>query len=261
MAVKFSGFARAGVAGLVVAFGVVPLGLLAVTSLGRSWFWPAVFPADWSLRAWRYLAAREAGVMDAAGASLAIAGVVSALSVLLALPAARALAEFEGRWRRPVTFALLLPVLAPPLAAAMGLHAVFLHLGIVDSAMAVVLVHLVPAVPYATLMLAGSFANLDPDREAQARSLGAGRRQVWARVILPAIAPGLAVAAAFAFLISWSQYLLTLLIGGGRVVTLPLVLVSFVRSGDETVGAAVSLLLVAPTLVVFGLVARHLRDW
>jgi putative spermidine/putrescine transport system permease protein len=55
--------------------------------------------------------------------------------------------------------------------------------------------------------------------------------------------------------------LLTLLIGGGRVVTLPLALVSFVRSGDETVGAAVSLVLVAPTLVVFGLVARHLKEW
>ena len=261
MAVTSSRVVRASLAGVVVAFGVVPLGVLAVTSVARSWFWPAMLPADWSLRGWRYLATREAGVMDAAGTSLAIAGAVSALSLLLALPAARALAAFDGRWRRPVTFALLLPVLAPPLAAAMGLHAVFLQLGMVDSVAAVILVHLVPAVPYATLMLAGSFANLDPDREAQARSLGAGPRQVWTRVILPAVAPGLAVAAAFAFLISWSQYLLTLLIGGGRVVPRPLALVSFVRSGDETVGAAVSMLLVAPTLVVFGLVARHLKEW
>lgn len=199
--------------------------------------------------------------MDAAAASLAIAGAVAAIATTLAVPAARAVASLDDRWRRYVTFALLLPVLAPPLAAAMGLHGVFLRLGLVDSSMAVVLVHLVPAVPYATLMLVGSFANLDPDYEAQARSLGATWRKVWGRVILPAIAPGLAVAVVFAFLVSWSQYLLTLMIGGGRVVTLPLAVVSFVRSGDEPVAAAASLLLVLPTLMAFGLVARHLRGW
>ena len=261
MALSAAAARRASLAGLAASFGVVPLALLAVTSLGRSWFWPAIVPPEWSLRAWRYLALPEAGVMEATATSLAIAATVSAIAIVLALPAARALATLDGPWRRLLTFALLLPVLAPPLAAAMGLHGVFLRLGIVDSLSAVVLVHLVPAVPYATLMLAGSFANLDADWEAQARTLGASRRRVWTLVILPAIAPGLAVAAAFAFLISWSQYLLTLLIGGGHVVTLPLALVSFVRSGDETVGAAVSLVLVAPTLVVFGLVARHLKEW
>jgi putative spermidine/putrescine transport system permease protein len=76
----------------------------------------------------------------------------------------------------------------------------------------------------------------------------------------PFIAPGLAVAAVFAFLISWSQYLTTLLIGGGRVMTLPLLLVSFQRGGDEAVTAALSLIFLAPTLIVFVTVARFLKN-
>jgi putative spermidine/putrescine transport system permease protein len=83
---------------------------------------------------------------------------------------------------------------------------------------------------------------------------------VWRHVTLPAIAPGMAVAFAFAFLISWSQYLLTLLIGGGRVLTLPLQLVAFQRGGDEAITAALSLLYLAPTGMVTLVVARCLKS-
>jgi putative spermidine/putrescine transport system permease protein len=109
-------------------------------------------------------------------------------------------------------------------------------------------------------MLVGSFSRLDPDLEAQARTLGANGIAVWRYVTFPALAPGLAVAASFAFLISWSQYLSTLLVGGGRIVTLPLALVAFQRSGDEAVTAALSLVFLAPTLFVFAVVARFLQQ-
>jgi putative spermidine/putrescine transport system permease protein len=142
----------------------------------------------------------------------------------------------------------------------MGAHALFLRYGLTDTLIGVSLSHLISTVPYATLMLTGSFSRLDPDYEAQARTLGAKTLDVWRRVTFPAIAPGLAVAASFAFLISWSQYLTTLLIGGGRVVTLPLTLVAFQRSGDEAIAAALSLVYLAPTVAAAFSVALFLRE-
>lgn len=260
-ATRASRFVAAGTLGALAFAAVGPLVLLAVTSMGRQWFWPALLPREWSLRAWSYLVAPEAGVLRALVTSLGLAITVAVISVAIALPAARALATLVGRARRFLHFTLLLPVLAPPLAAAMGLHAVFLRLGITDSYLGVGLVHLVPAVPYATLMLAGSVATLDPDVEAQARTLGAGRLDVWRRVLLPMLAPGLVVAAVFAFLISWSQYLLTLIIGGGRVLTVPLLLVSFVRGGDEAVGAALSLVFLTPPILLFAAAGRFLKEF
>jgi len=138
----------------------------------------------------------------------------------------------------------------------MGLHGMFLRIGLAETATGVVLAHLIPAIPYAILMLTGSFTRLDPDLEAQARTLGANSWQVLSRVTLPAIAPGLAVAASFAFLISWSQYLVTLLIGGGNTLTLPLILVSFQSGGDPAIAAALGLVFLAPAVFVFGTVAR-----
>ena len=107
--------------------------------------------------------------------------------------------------------------------------------------------------------LTGSFTRFDPDWEAQARTLGANSFAVWKNVTLPAIAPGLAIAAVFAFLISWSQYLLTVLIGGGQVLTLPLILVSFQRGGDEAITASLALVFLAPAVAAFALTARYLR--
>jgi putative spermidine/putrescine transport system permease protein len=248
------------VAMLIAALAAGPLLLLLVWSFARGWYWPALWPREWSGRAWAYVFSTAAELLTSLGHSLGIAVAVTCLSLLVAVPAARALAWREFRGQRAVLFALLLPVLAPPLAAMMGVHGMFLRLGLADTWLGVVLVHLISAVPYATLMLVGSFSRLDPDLEAQARTLGANGIAVWRYVTFPALAPGLAVAASFAFLISWSQYLSTLLVGGGRIVTLPLALVAFQRSGDEAVTAALSLVFLAPTLFVFAVVARFLQQ-
>ena len=238
----------------------LPLFLLVMRSLAKAWYWPALLPPDWSVRAWRYVFSPTADVWSALLTSSGIALLVTLLALMVALPAARVLAWQEFRGKRTVLFGLLLPVLTPPLAATMGVHSLFLRYGLTDTSFGVALIHLVSTVPYATLMLTGSFSRLDPDYEAQARTLGAGSFDVWCHVTFPAIAPGLAVAASFAFLISWSQYLTTLLIGGGRILTLPLILVSFQRGGDEAIAAALSLVFLAPAAVVAFSVARFLKE-
>jgi len=247
-------------AAAIVGLAMIPLALLFVWSFARHWYWPALLPREYSVRAWEYIGSPPAGVITALATSIFIALSVTALALVVALPAARALALHEFRGKRALLFLLLLPVLSPSLAALMGVHALFLRYGLTDSLLGVVLVHLIPTVPYSTLMLTGSFSNFDLDWEAQARTLGAAPVKVWRHVTLPAIAPGLAVAAVFAFVISWSQYLSTLFIGGGRINTLPLTLVAFQRGGDEAVTSALSLVFLAPTLVAFVVVARFLRD-
>jgi putative spermidine/putrescine transport system permease protein len=244
----------------VIGLAAIPVTLLAARSLAQSWYWPSLAPPAWSVRAWRYVFSPAAEVLASLAMSISVAMMVTLFALIVALPAARSLAWEEFRGKRAVLFALLLPVLAPPLASTMGLHALFLRYGLTDTLIGVALSHLISTVPYATLMLTGSFSRLDPDYEAQARTLGARTVDVWRRVTFPAIAPGLAVAASFAFLISWSQYLTTLLIGGGRVVTLPLALVAFQRSGDEAIAAALSLVYLAPTAAAAFSVALFFKE-
>jgi len=70
--------------------------------------------------------------------------------------------------------------------------------------------------------------------------------------------PGIIVASMFAFVVSWSQYLLTLIIGGPGIKTLPLLLFAFINSGDYTVGAAVCIIFVLPALIILVTSSRYL---
>ena len=153
------------------------------------------------------------------------------------------------------------PIIIPPLVSVMGIHVTFIKLGLTGSYIGVALVHLIPSIPYFVLVMAGVFANYGTELEDTARSLGAGPVRVFFLITLPAIAPGLSVALMFTFLISWGQYITTLLIGSGRITTLPIVLFPLLTGPSKANAAAVSLVLVAPALIALFLTARQLgRD-
>ncbi len=107
--------------------------------------------------------------------------------------------------------------------------------------------HLIPVLPYVLLILATGFGPDVRALEEAAAVHGAGRVRRLVVVTLPAVAPVLAVAALLGFLVSWSQYGLSLAVGGGTPM-LPLLLVPFVGS-DPQVAAALSLVFLAPALL------------
>lgn len=232
---------------------LLPLVPLALSSIGQGYFYPQVLPEVVGGRAWRIVLAADGSTWPALWDSALLAGTVTLLAVVIGLPAGRALGQYRFRGRGLVEFLLLAPVLVPPIAVAIGLHGALLRLGLTGSMTGVVLVHLVPVLPYVVLILAGTFANLDPAYEAQARSLGAGPVAVLRTVTLPAVAPGLATATFFGFLVSWGQYALTLVIGGGQVVTLPILLFASAAGGDTAVTSALALFTAAPALLLLAI--------
>ena len=244
---------------VMVVLVLLPFVLLALWSLSSRWHFPDLWPQAWGLRAWQY-ALGGAGwqFISGLGYSVGVAAVSSVISTLVALPAGRVLGLYAFSGKGLAAILLMLPVIVPPLCVAMGLHLWFIHLGLADTFSGVVLAHLAFCTPYAIFVLWGGFSNYNPEFEAQARSLGAGPVQVLTRVMLPLVWPGIVVATLFAFLLSWSQYLSTLIIGGGRITTLPILLFALMGSGDRPVAAAVSIVFVAPALLALLLSTRFL---
>jgi len=164
--------------------------------------------------------------------------------------------QFKGK--SAVELLILAPMIVPGIAVVLGIHSIFISLGLTNSVSGVILVHLIPTIPYMVLVMAGIFANYDPAFESQARSLGASPLKTFWYVTLPAIMPGIIVGGLFAFLVSWSQYILTLLIGGGRVVTLPLLLFNFATSGRNDITGAIGMIYILPGVIILLLTAKHL---
>lgn len=236
---------------------LVPFVPLIFWSVSRRWFFPALVPDELSDRAWSFIFSDRSQVMDALVTSLIIASAVAVIAALIGLSGGRALGLYRFRGKRLVELYLLAPVIVPSIAIAMGIQVLFIRYGLANGIPGVVLVHLVPTIPYVVLVMGAVFANYDTSYEEQARVLGAGPLRVFLHVTLPAVLPGLVVAAFFAFLISWSEYITTVLIGGGRVITLPLLLFAFVRS-DPSVAAALSLFFIAPAILLMVLTSRYL---
>lgn len=246
--------------GLVVLAAVgLPFLVLLLWSLAQQWFFPGIWPQRWGLRAWSYVfSTAGTQVVAALWQSLGVAATTALLAVAIGLPAGRGLGLYDFPGKDLLSVVLTLPIIVPPLCVAMGLHLWFIHLGLAESFIGVVAIHLTFCLPYAVFVLWGVFANYNLDFEDQARSLGASTPAVMLRVMLPLVMPGVVVAGLFAFLLSWSQYLSTLIIGGGRLITLPVLLFALVGSGDRPVAAAVSLVFVLPAFAALIFSARYL---
>jgi putative spermidine/putrescine transport system permease protein len=224
----------------------VPLLVLLVQSVAPGWRWPLLVPEALSPDGWRAVGAGSLGRAARTSALLAVATALVATAV--ALPVGRALARLRGGRRHLAAALVFLPVAAPPIALGAGLQIATLWLGVAGTATGVWLAHCVPAIGYASLLFLGVFTTRDTTAEEAARSHGATPWQVWRYVLLPAMRGPIAESLAIAFLISWAQVALTLLVGGGAVRALPIEVLSLVRAGQERDAAVGALLLVAPAV-------------
>ncbi|MFT5699590.1 MAG: putative spermidine/putrescine transport system permease protein [Desulforhopalus sp.] len=245
---------------LLILFTVsLPFVPLLLWSCSEQWFYPAILPQKFGLRAWHYIfSITGKQIIGGLVASFSVASATSLISLLLGIPAGRALGLYNFSGKKFVSLILLLPIVVPPLSTSMGLHFWFLQLNLTETFMGVVIVHLTFCLPYTILVIWGVFTDFNTDFEEQARSLGASPIQTMVRVTLPMILPGVTVAALFSFLLSWSQYLCTLIIGGGKILTLPILLFSMMDAGDRPVAAAVSLIFIIPVMLVLLASAHNL---
>ena len=243
---------------LLVVWLILPLIPLAVWSFSRGWNYPNLLPKIWTLQPWSYALSGQSGVLASLALTTGIALAVTAVSILIGVPAGRALGQYQFRGKAVVELIILAPIIVPGIAVALGLQTVFIGLGLNNTITGVALVHLIPTLPYMVLVMASVFAAYDPQAEDQARSLGASPLQVFRHITLPAIAPGIIVGALFTFLVSWGQYILTLTIGGGRVQTLPLLMFQFAASGRNDITGAIAMVYILPGIVILILTARHI---
>ncbi|MGD9792297.1 MAG: ABC transporter permease [Acidimicrobiia bacterium] len=238
--------AWAVVAALVLA---TPLLTLLVQAAGDRWTGRSILPQAFGTRGLRR-AFDDPLFGPAIRNSTSVAVATVAIALVLAWPAARALARDD---RRGLQLMLLLPLLVPPLAVGEGLTPWFLRLGIADSLLAIVIAHLVTVLPYVILVLVGGFTDEVLESEHAAASLGAGPLRRLVDITIPAVRRHLGLALALGFTVSWSQYGSSLAVAGG-IPMLPVVLVPFVRS-DAQIAAVLDVVFLLPPLIALSIAA------
>ena len=237
---------------LLLVSALAPLGLLVLVSVGHEWFFPALWPSALQLDAWRTTFGAGDRLHGALITSFLLAIATGGFGVLLGWPLGRALAELRGWPRRLGAAAAFLPVALPPVGLASGLQVSALTLGLGGTFGGVLASHVVPAAGYTALYFLGVFTVFDHGIEHEARTLGARPVQVLWRVTVPSLLPQVREAFVLGFLVSWAQVVLTLVIGGGVVRTLPIEVFAYLQAGQDRFAATGALLLILPPVIALG---------
>lgn len=244
----------------VVLILVLPLLVILVWAFSQGWAWPSLLPGKFSLEGWSYFFNPRNGALDALALSFFIGIGVTILALLISIPAGKALGLYQFKGKRLINLLVLSPIIVPPLAAAMGMHINFIRYGLADTVAGVIMVHLIPTIPYSIRILTNIFSAIGDKFEEQARVLGARSWQRFFYITLPMICPGILSAAVLVFIISFSQYFLTFLIGGGSVITFPMVFFPLVKSGDRMLASVYSIAFIMGGLIFTFLIERLFRS-
>jgi putative spermidine/putrescine transport system permease protein len=244
--------------GVFVFWIFFPFLSIVIWSIAAGWRFPDLLPEEYSMRGYAVSFDPNGDIVRGVITSTLIALIVGVLATAIGSAAGRAIAMYSFKMKKAFQFLVLAPLIVPGLAVTMGIQILFIKYGLSDTVRGVVLAHLIPTVPYVVMIMSGTFANFDRAYEEQGQVLGASRLTILMKVTLPIVLPGLAVSFLFAFVISWSEYILTLLVGGAAVKTLPMVLFAFLRGSDLTLVGAASIVFMIPPLILLRFTSKHL---
>ena len=239
------------VLGVTVFLILLPMAVMVLWSVTGRWPWPNLLPESYTLRTLQELLFGSAKLPQILFSSIALAMVVAVLATVVGVMTARATAFYDFPGKALVEAAGFLPLLVPGTVFATGIQLTMLRAGLSDTLMGVVLVHLVVALPYCVTIMADVTKAVGLRHEEQAAVLGAGPWKSFFIVTLPQLLPGILSSMSMGFILSYSQYFTTLMVGGGRVKTLALVLVPYIQSGDRALSSTYSTVFVGSALLVF----------
>jgi multiple sugar transport system permease protein len=192
--------------------------------------------------------------------SLVITVSTTSVVIVLALLAAYALGRMDIRGGKHVALWMLSLRFMPPIAIVLPFFIVWQRIGLIDTHVGLILIYVAFNLPFAIWMLRGFMVEVPRDLDEAATLDGLGHVAILRRIILPVIAPGVAVTAIFTFMFSWNEYLMALVLTSRNATTVPVTVSKFIQAysilwGD--VGAAATIELLPVLLVVF-LLQRHI---
>jgi multiple sugar transport system permease protein len=171
---------------------------------------PQLIPSPFTADAYRDAIFGDPAVLRAMRSSLVVSLGTMALTLVLAAPAAYALARLRLPGGSLVLLLLLVTQLLPSIVLAGPLFIVFSRIGLVNSYQALILADATISLPFAVIILRPFFLSVPLDLEQAALVDGATRWGAFLRITLPLVKPGLVTVAAFAFLFAWGEFVFAL---------------------------------------------------
>lgn len=193
--------------------------------------------------------------------SVIIAGSTTLIAITISALGAYGVVRFFPKFGKAMTRILITTYMFPPILLAVPYAIIMGKMGVMNNRAALVVVYLSFSVPYAVWLLVGFFQTVPLEIEESARVDGANKLQVFFRVVLPIVAPGIVAVAIYTFINAWNEFLYSLImINSTSKMTVSVALKSL--TGQEVldwgVMMAASALVVVPSVAFFMLIQKRI---
>lgn len=158
-------------------------------------------------------------------------------------------------------FQLLMLRMIPPIVVVAPLSLYYSAIGLLDSRTGLIIVYFLTTLPYAVWMTKSFIDEVPREIEQAAEILGASRWRTVFEIVLPLIRSGLVATFLFILILTWSEYLLALIITKTQVTTLPIELSKYQGSTEGRVygrQAALAVGITIPLMIVGIIIRKHL---
>lgn len=174
--------------------------------------------------------------------------------VFVTVPAAYAFSRFDFRGKKYALFGVLLFQMISPVVIVIPMYNMMAQLNMLNTHYGLILLYIGLQVPFSIWLLKSYFDTIPKGLDEAARVDGCSRLQTLLYVLLPSMAPGIAVVAIFNFIFSWAEFVMAFtILGESSLYTVSIGLFSFQGqySTDWRVIAAASVIAMAPLMIMF----------
>lgn len=234
--------------GLIVFYLVAPTLVVVPVSFSSSssLSFP---PPGWSTRWYENFFGQEKWT-GATWVSLRAAFGTMIIATATGIAASYALHLKGFRLNRLIGATLVSPLAVPSILIAVGIFFVYARIGgLLNTLTGIMLAHSVVAMPFVVLTMSAGFNSYDMTQEMVARSLGANRFKAFMTITLPQVKFSVMTSMLLAFLVSFDELIISLMISSGPMATLPRVTFATLRDDVDPTLAAVSTLMLAVTTI------------
>lgn len=194
--------------------------------------------------------------------SLIIALASTVLTTFFGALAAYALSKtyLSFALRRGLMLWILVSRIFPPITTAIPYYVIIRRIGLADTHAAVILTYVSYGLPFVIWLMLGFFQDLPAEIEKAAIVDGCSLWQRFSQVVLPLALPGLAVAAIFAFIYAWNEFLFASMLTSFNAKTLPVVISGyisdkFLRWGEMS---ALGTMMIVPVMIFSAAMQKYL---
>ena len=192
--------------------------------------------------------------------SLVVGIVSTVITLVLGCMAAYGLARLRFPGRTTLAYTTLLLRTVPLAVLAVPVFMLWSRAGLINSLPGLVLLYVAVNLPFTIWLLYGFILQVPVELEEAAAIDGCGPVQVFFKVVLPLIRPGLAAAAIFTFRIAWNEFILALVLTDRATRTLPVAASLYITDIGVDWGKIMALgsLIAIPPLVFTFVAARQI---